>query len=70
MIAVFNFSEQDYEDYKLNLQENCAFKLLLDSELRQFGGRKEYDCEKLYKAENGSITLKVPGLSAQYYTVC
>ena len=70
LIAVFNFSEEDYVDYKLDLQENGVYRLLLDSELCQFGGGAEDDGEKLYKTENGSITLNVPHFSAQYYIVC
>ena len=69
IIAAFNFSDQDYSTFKLKIPGNCNFKLLLSSEMNQFGGSKEYDLDKVYKARGGWATLELPKFSAQYYIV-
>lgn len=70
MIAVFNFSEHNYQDFKLKIQEDCDLKLLLSSEMRQFGGSADYDMNEIYTTEQGQINLQLPKFSAQYYEVC
>lgn len=69
IIAVFNFSEHDYDDFQLELKESKELQLLFSSEMQQFGGSDICDMEKVHKVDNGCLSLKLPKFSAQYYQV-
>lgn len=72
IIAVFNFTPNSFEDYKIGVPKEGTYKVVLDTSLAKFGGEKArlsgtYKSKKL--AMHGleqSIAIKLNGLSALY----
>ena len=72
IIAVFNFTPNSFDDYKIGVPEEGTYKVVLDTSLEKYGGEKarmtgSYKAKK--KAMHGldySIGLKLNGLSAIY----
>ncbi len=72
IIAVFNFTPNSFDEYRIGVPENATYKVVLDTSLEKYGGLKSrltgtYKAKKL--AMHGldySIGLKINGLSAIY----
>ena len=77
MICVYNFSEEGFIEYELALPEPGRLKLLLSSDARKFGGRKDLSqplARKGLRAKaqelNGmpySVVIALPKSSALFY---
>ncbi|MCM1285030.1 MAG: 1,4-alpha-glucan branching protein GlgB [Acetobacter sp.] len=72
IIAVFNFTPNNFEEYRIGVPENCTYKVVLDTSLAKYGGEKPR-LSGTYKAKpiamhsyEQSIGLKLNGLSAIY----
>ncbi len=72
IIAVFNFTPNSFNDYKIGVPENATYKVVMDTSLEKFGGTKP-NLSGTYKAKKQpmhnldySIGLKLNGLSAVY----
>lgn len=72
IIAVFNFTPNHFEEYRIGVPENCKYKVVLDTSLAKYGGEKSR-LSGTYKAKpvamhsyEQSIGLKLNGLSAIY----
>ena len=72
IIAVFNFTPNSFDEYKIGVPENASYKVVLDTSLEKYGGSKaRISCT--YKAKKHpmhgldySIGIKLNGLSALY----
>ncbi len=72
LVAVINFSGNDYIDYRLGLEKG-DYKIILNTDSKRFGGRGIIR-KNLYKTTKktahgmkSSIKIKVPRLSALYF---
>lgn len=65
LLFVFNFSDRRFE-YELRLEKVKRLQLLLDSDLRKFGG-ETYIPKELIVLRNGSAELSLPAYSARCY---
>lgn len=72
IIAVFNFTPNSFNDYKIGVPEKGTYKVVFDSELQKYGGEKARLAGS-YKSKpvamhgyEDSISLKLSGLSAIY----
>ena len=68
ILAVFNFSDQLQENYDLLIPDSKELKLLIASDMEQYGGTNRYP-EKTKKAENGLYTFTLNPYSAVYYLI-
>ena len=68
ILAVFNFSDQLQENYDLLIPDSKELKLLIASDMEQYGGTDRYP-EKTKKAENGLYTFTLNPYSAVYYLI-
>lgn len=66
--AVFNLSDQRYEEYVLKVQNARELQPLLLSEWEDFGGKETRERKKLAGNE-GNFRLTLPAYSAGYYLV-
>ena len=72
IIAVFNFTPNSFNDYKIGVPSDGTYKVILDTSLEKYGGTKPR-LSGTYKAKHVkmhsldySIALKLNGLSAIY----
>ena len=72
MIAIFNWTPNSFTDYKIGVPENATYKVVFDTSLEKFGGKKP-KLSGTYKAKKvamhgfeQSISVKLNGLSAIY----
>jgi 1,4-alpha-glucan branching enzyme len=72
IIAVFNFTPNSFDEYRIGVPAAGSYKVIFDSSLEKFGGKKprlsgtyKSKPEALHGYEN-SIGLKLGGLSALY----
>lgn len=72
LIAVFNFTPNSFNDYRIGVPETGTYKVVFDTSLSKFGGDKER-MSGTYKAKpiamhgsEQSIAIKLKGLSAIY----
>lgn len=72
IIAVFNFTPNSFDDYKIGVPDEGTYKVILDTSLAKFGGSKArlsgtYKSKKLpMHGLEQSIGVKLNGLSAIY----
>lgn len=67
IVAVFNFSGNEYEDFEINSGKNTALKLTMASDMTRYGGAKDYK-HKIFKADKkGIIKLALSPFSAAYF---
>lgn len=72
IIAVFNWTPNSFDSYKIGVPEKGTYKVVLDTSLQKFGGTKP-KLSGTYKSKEGKIhgfdnyiDLKLNGLSALY----
>ncbi|MCD7797300.1 MAG: 1,4-alpha-glucan branching protein GlgB [Clostridiales bacterium] len=72
IIAVFNFTPNNFDEYRIGVPESGTYKVVLDTSLAKYGGEKSH-LSGTYKTKNKpmhgleqSISLKLGGLSALY----
>ena len=72
IIAVFNFTPNSFNDYRIGVPENASYRVIMDTSLEKYGGIKP-KLSGCYKAKKTpmhgfeqSIGLKLNGLSAIY----
>lgn len=68
ILAVFNFSDQEQKDYKLELKEAKKLTLLLASDAQEYAGVKKYDNPEI-KLKKGEALLSLSPYSAVYYKI-
>ena len=66
MIAVFNFSNEQQEDYQLKLTDTAKLTLLLSSDDVRYGGCDENPQQDLIP-EDGVCHMNLPPFSAAFY---
>ena len=67
IVAVFNFSEEEQEEYELRVEDADRLSLLLSSETARYGGGQS-EAEVLPVVE-GAVVLAMPPYSGRYYAV-
>ncbi len=75
IIAIFNFTPNSFEEYRIGVPEKGTYKTVFSTELQKYGGKARrlagtYKSEK--KEMHGfeqSIGIKLGGLSAQYLKI-
>lgn len=72
LIAIFNFTPNSFDEYKIGVPENTTYKVIMDTSLEKYGGTKPR-ISGTYKAKkipmhglDYSIGIKLNGLSAIY----
>lgn len=72
LIAIFNFTPNSFDEYRIGVPENATYKVVLDTSLEKYGGTKPR-ISGTYKAKkfpmhglDQSIGVKLNGLSAIY----
>lgn len=72
LIAIFNFTPNSFNEYKIGVPENATYKVVMDTSLEKYGGTKPR-LSGTYKAKkipmhglDCSIGIKLNGLSAIY----
>ena len=72
LIAILNWTPNSFTDYKIGVPENATYKVVFDTSLEKFGGKKP-KLSGTYKAKKvamhgfeQSISVKLNGLSAIY----
>lgn len=72
IIAVFNFTPNSFDEYRIGVPENATYKVIMDTSLEKYGGKKPR-LSGTYKAKkfpmhglDQSIGIKLNGLSALY----
>ena len=72
IIAVFNWTPNSFESYKIGVPEKGTYKVVFDTSLEKFGGDKprlsgtyKSTAEPIHGFDN-HINLKLHGLSAVY----
>lgn len=72
IIAIFNWTPNDFDSYKIGVPENSTYKVVFDSSLSKYGGDKKR-LAGTYKAKKSPmhdfeqhIDIKLHGLSAVY----
>lgn len=65
ILAVFNFSDQEQEEYELELDEAKELTLLLASDAQEYGGIKKYAAAD-FKLKNKKAVLSLTPYSAIY----
>ena len=68
ILAVFNFSDREQDDYKIELNRGKKLTLLLASDAQEYGGMKKYD-KKEITLKNGQAALRLTPYSAIYYMI-
>ena len=66
--AVFNFSDKLQKDYTFTLKSACTLKLLIASDMDQYGGKKHYEAETI-TLENGKANVTLGAYSGIYYLI-
>ena len=72
LIAVFNWTPNSFDSYRIGVPKNGTYKVVFDTSLEKFGGDK-HRMSGSYKSKKGSIhgyeqyiDLKLHGLSAMF----
>ncbi len=68
ILAVFNFSDQEQKNYKLDLKNAKKLTRLLASDSQEYGGTKKYTNTEI-KLKNGQTVLSLSAYSAVYYKI-
>ncbi len=68
ILAVFNFSDQEQEDYMLDLAGAHTLTLLLASDAQEYAGTKKYD-KTVLQLEEGRAVFSLSAYSAAYYRI-
>ncbi len=66
ILAVFNFSDQEQKNYKLEITEAKKLTLLLASDSQEYGGVKKYNKTEII-LKNGQAVFNLSPYSAVYY---
>ncbi|MDE6767536.1 MAG: 1,4-alpha-glucan branching protein GlgB, partial [Eubacterium sp.] len=72
LIAIFNFTPNSFDEYKIGVPENATYKVIMDTSLEKYGGIKPrisgtYKAKKIpMHSLDYSIGIKLNGLSAIY----
>ncbi len=72
LIAIFNFTPNSFDEYKIGVPENATYKVVMDTSLEKYGGIKPrisgtYKAKKIpMHSLDYSIGIKLNGLSAIY----
>lgn len=72
LIAIFNFTPNSFDEYRIGVPENTVYKVVMDTSLEKYGGVKPrlsgtYKAKKLpMHGLDQSIGLKLNGLSALF----
>lgn len=72
LIAIFNFTPNSFDEYRIGVPENAVYKVVMDTSLEKYGGVKPrlsgtYKAKKLPMHDlDQSIGLKLNGLSALF----
>lgn len=72
LIAIFNFTPNSFDEYRIGVPENAVYKVVMDTSLEKYGGVKSrlsgtYKAKKLpMHGLDQSIGLKLNGLSALF----
>lgn len=72
IIAIFNFTPNSFNEYKIGVPENATYKVVMDTSLEKYGGNKPrisgtYKAKKIpMHSLDYSIGVKLNGLSAIY----
>lgn len=72
LIAIFNFTPNSFDEYKIGVPENATYKVVMDTSLEKYGGSKSrmsgtYKAKKIpMHSLDYSIAVKLSGLSAIY----
>ena len=72
LIAIFNFTPNSFDEYRIGVPENAVYKVVMDTSLEKYGGVKPrlsgtYKAKKLpMHGLDQSIGLKLNGLSALF----
>lgn len=72
LIAIFNFTPNSFDEYRIGVPENAVYKVVMDTSLKKYGGVKPrlsgtYKAKKLpMHGLDQSIGLKLNGLSALF----
>jgi len=70
LICIYNFSEEGFPEYELALPEPGRLKLLLSSDSKKFGGRKDPSrplAKKGLKVPQNPAVISLPGTTALFY---
>ena len=68
IVAVFNFSDQEWKGYTLTVQGAKGLQPLLSSEWKVYGGTEKKSSRKVLGTE-GRFTLSLPAYCGVYYLV-
>jgi len=72
ILAIFNFTPNSFNEYKIGVPENATYKVVMDTSLEKYGGTKPrisgtYKAKKIpMHSFDYSIGVKLNGLSAIY----
>ena len=69
IIAVFNFSDKDQNDYELNVGEGKKIKIIIDSNMKKYGGTRKSDVCKYETLTDGKLSIDLPPFTSRYYLV-
>ena len=75
IIAVFNFSGEDVEEYELVAEDEKKplkekkLRLLIASDMDRFGGTTAYKKNQCWKMKDGKAVLKMPAFSGKLLAV-
>ncbi|MCI8782366.1 MAG: 1,4-alpha-glucan branching protein GlgB [Dorea sp.] len=68
ILAVFNFSDQEQEEYEIELKEAERLTLLLASDAQEYAGTQQYDLTDI-ELKDGKAVLSLSAYSAVYYKI-
>ena len=69
IIAVFNFSDKDQDDYELTVGEGKKIKIIIDSNMKKYGGTRKSDVCKYEALIDGKLSIDLPPFTSRYYLV-
>ena len=68
ILVVFNFSSQIHKQYRLQVEDANALKILIASDMEQYGGTVRYKSKDI-PIKKGLATLNLSPYSAVYYLI-
>ncbi len=68
ILAVFNFSDQEQDDYQIEIEKAKKLTLLLASDAQEYAGTKKYSKTEI-KLKDGHAVLSLSRYSAVYYKI-
>ncbi len=68
ILAVFNFSDQQQDDFEITIDKGTKLSLLLASDAQKYGGTKKYGKTEI-RLKDGHTALSLSAYSAVYYKI-